>query len=296
MPATIRALLRGSLTLAAIVVVVSLLYDAALGKGVFDSLLDFARRLFFLKDFFIGGGTTPYYLVLWQKLIPALALIVAAMTLSLLLALGIGVSEGRDRGGRCLRIASRLADLVSYPPSLIVGVLLIALSVLLLGVRVPSSQEDLTFGKFALMALTLACGDGLLAEFKQHFAAEIRRISTLQYVQFQKVLGVRLFGSYFRELVVAGLGIVTTRFVQLLGGVIVVEILFGYPGIGEWCVKAFVLAADPATADRGVSEVLLITLTIACAALMTQAAGSRLLVRLDGRRSTTQNQKDTSSA
>ncbi len=178
------------------------------------------------------------------------------------------------RGGLVLRIADKLLNVLSYPTCLAVGIVLLAIAAIGFGINPP--VDGVTASKFILMVVTLAVGDGLLAEFKQHINSETRRIASLQYVEFNKVLGLDLTWNYVRELTLATVAIVTSRGIQMMGGVIIVERLFGYSGVGSWCIEVL-------EGSHKADQILLITTALATIAILIREMGHLITARIDPR-------------
>jgi len=80
--------------------------------------------------------------------------------------------------------------------------------------------------------LTLALGDGMLADLSRAFSFQLTTTSNRRYVQSAKARGASTIKHGSREFSIEAIGIMASRLVSLLGGVVIVEKLFSIDGIG----------------------------------------------------------------
>ncbi|WP_416138410.1 ABC transporter permease [Halomonas sp. HK25] len=182
---------------------------------------------------------------LWHQLGHSLDLAVMAVLLSLLIGPPLGLLAGRKPAGLLDRSSEVAASVLRALPPFAVGLLLIMLFSVTLG-WLPAAGHG-RFTHSVLPALTLALA---LAAVSSRVARNaMAEVSQSAYFAFShtKGLGARL--SFLRHglrnaalPVVAYLGV---QFVYLIEGVVVVETLFAWPGIGHALVHAIVARDVP---------------------------------------------------
>jgi peptide/nickel transport system permease protein len=169
------------------------------------------------------------------------------------MSLILGVLAGMREGSRTDRTLSTVAIATTATPEYVSGVLLIALfasstvglspllvswgwiegPVLFQG-NARSALEALTFWNFALPVLTIALyGMGYIARITRASMAEVM---TQQYIRTARLKGVGfaaiVMKHALRNALIAPFTVIMLQIPWLLNGVVVVEILFSYPGFG----------------------------------------------------------------
>ena len=168
----------------------------------------------------------------------SLSLAVVAVLLSLLIGPPLGLAAGRRPGGLLDRTSEVAASVLRALPAFAVGLLLIMLFAVTLGwLPVAGHGGPL---HTVLPALTLALG---LAAVSSRVARNaMAEVSQSAYYAFSHTKGLGPRRSFLRHglrnasvPVVAYLGV---QFVYLIEGVVVVETLFAWPGIGRLMFEA----------------------------------------------------------
>ena len=174
-------------------------------------------------------------------------------------ALAVGVLAGMREGSRTDRTLSTGAIVTAATPEYVSGVVFIALfasstvglSPLLrdLGVleapvlfqgNARSAMERITFWNFTLPVMTIALyGMGYVARMTRASMAEVM---TQQYIRTARLKGAS-FASIvlkhaLRNALIAPFTVIMLQFPWLLNGVVIVEVLFSYPGFGWTLVEA----------------------------------------------------------
>jgi peptide/nickel transport system permease protein len=169
------------------------------------------------------------------------------------MALLLGVFAGMREGSRTDRTLSTVAIASTATPEYVSGVLLIALlasstvgvsplltswgwiegPVLFQG-NARSALEGITFWNFTLPVLTIALyGMGYIARITR---ASMTEVMTQQYIRTARLKGVSfpaiVFRHALRNALIAPFTVIMLQIPWLLNGVVVVEILFSYPGFG----------------------------------------------------------------
>ncbi|WP_371825120.1 ABC transporter permease [Vreelandella aquamarina] len=175
----------------------------------------------------------------------SLSLAVIAVLLSLLIGPPLGLAAGRKPGGVLDRVSEVAASVLRALPAFAVGLLLIMLFAVTLG-WLPAAGHG-GAAHTVLPALTLALG---LAAVSSRVARNaMADVSHSAYYAFSHTKGLSARQSFWRHglrnasvPVVAYLGV---QFVYLIEGVVVVETLFAWPGIGHALVHAIVARDVP---------------------------------------------------
>ncbi|MCE8016951.1 ABC transporter permease [Halomonas sp. MCCC 1A17488] len=187
----------------------------------------------------------PVVAELWHQLGHSLGLAAMAVLLSLLLGPPLGLLAGLKPNGTLDRVSEVAASVLRALPPFAVGLVLILTFSVTLG-WLPAAGH----GRFAhgiLPALTLALA---LAAISSRVARNaMADVSQSAYYAFSRTKGLGERLSFLRHglrnaavPVIAYLGV---QFVYLIEGVVVVETLFAWPGIGHALVHAIVARDVP---------------------------------------------------
>lgn len=182
---------------------------------------------------------------LWHQLGHSLGLAVAAVVLSLLLGPPLGLAAGLKPRGTLDRASEVASSVLRALPPFAVGLLLIMLFSVTLGWLPAAGHGRLIHS--VLPALTLALA---LAAVSSRVARNaMADVSHSAYYTFSRTKGLNERLSFLRHglrnaavPIVAYLGV---QFVYLIEGVVVVETLFAWPGIGHALVHAIVARDVP---------------------------------------------------
>jgi peptide/nickel transport system permease protein len=183
--------------------------------------------------------------LLRQRLPVTLELTIASMGLALLVGVPLGViaASGR-RAGRAATSVFTIAG-ISIPDFWLGTILILVFAAKLNWLPptgyVPLSQSVIDNVRYmTLPVLTLAIGEA--AYILRTTRASMQETMERPFVTFLRAKGLRRFAIVYRHaLRTASLPIVTVAGIQfgvLLGGAIVVETLFGLPGVGKLVVTA----------------------------------------------------------
>ena len=182
---------------------------------------------------------------LWHQLGHSLGLALTAVALSLLLGPPLGLLAGLKPRGTLDRASEVMASMLRALPPFAVGLLLIMLFAVALG-WLPAAGHGRA-AHSVLPALTLALG---LAAVSSRVARNaMSDVSQSPYYAFARTKGLNGRINFLRHglrnaavPVIAYLGV---QFVYLIEGVVVVETLFAWPGIGHALVHAIVARDVP---------------------------------------------------
>jgi peptide/nickel transport system permease protein len=166
---------------------------------------------------------------------------VTAMPLAILLGILAGIKEG-SRQDRTLSIFGMIFAVI---PEFVTGVFLIIIFSLWLewlpgaavfGLDAPWTRLDM----LVLPVLTLALVElGYVLRITRASMVEVMRAP---YIRTARLSGIPywqvIFGHAVRNAIIAPITIVMLHFNWLLGGIVVVEYVFGYPGLGKYLLDA----------------------------------------------------------
>lgn len=179
------------------------------------------------------------------------SLAIGALVVGLLIGIIAGIIAGSKPGSITDRIVILTTSLGIAAPSFLVGVILIYIFSHTLGWLPATSYMSLSDDPVRwLRHITLpsvALGVALAAELARHLRASLRDTLFQDYIRTATAKGLpRRVVIYKHALKNAGIPVVTVIGLQihnLLGGVIVIETVFGLPGIGRLAINA-VFARD----------------------------------------------------
>lgn len=177
------------------------------------------------------------------RLPATLQLATAAMLIVVLVALPLGILAALHRGGLVDGLTMTGALLGVSLPSFWFGIMLILLFALALG-WLPSGAGDGTAGArlqaLILPALTLAAG--MLGLVTRVTRASMLEVLGQDYVQMARAKGlaapVVLLRHALRNALIPVVTVLSLQFAGLLGGAVIVETIFAWPGLGRLAVNA----------------------------------------------------------
>lgn len=189
---------------------------------------------------------TPVVNEIMVRLPRTLELIGVAAVLSLITGLPAGLWAALRRGGMFDRAASAIAALGLAVPVFVVGTLLVLvfaqnLHWVAAGGFVPFSQSPgKHFARVAMPAVTIACG--LYAIVFRMTRAAVLDVSLKDYVRTARAKGLKrrhvVVRHVLRNALMPVVTIVALNLGGLLGGTVLVEYVFNYPGLSGMLVDA----------------------------------------------------------
>ena len=203
-------------------------------------LIDILHLDFGISD--ISGLPVLYELTAPLK--NTLILTFGSLFITLVIAVPIGFLSATLRHPLLSRIASTIAYLVSAAPVYWMGYIVIYIfTVKFHWFPLPMGLEPAHLGwiYFILPVFLLGIGNGALGEIIRHIREEGSNILQQEYIQAAFARGVNVWKHVAKNAIVPIISIITSRLTLLLGGAIVVEYVFSFPGIGY---KAFTAADE----------------------------------------------------
>ncbi|WDZ59737.1 nickel ABC transporter permease [Paenibacillus polymyxa] len=180
----------------------------------------------------------PVFTEFMEKLPYTLLLTGGSLFIMLLIALPLGTMAALYRN-RWIDRASRVFALIgSSIPSFWLGLLLIEWFAVKLRI-LPSMGEGTAF-HLVLPSLTL--GLAMAAVYVRMIRASLIESSGQDFIKAAQARGISPIRIFFRHMLRHSLVPLITVFSEsigsLLGGTVVIEVLFAYPGLGKWIVDA----------------------------------------------------------
>lgn len=160
------------------------------------------------------------------------------------LALLIGLPSATPRHPILSWIAPKVAYLISAAPLYWLGYLVIYLFTIKFKwfpLSTGLEPAGLRWVYFILPVFLLGIGNGTLGEMLRLMREEVSNILQQEYIQAALARGVNVWKHVVKNAIVPIIGIMTSHLTLLLGGAIVVEYVFAFPGIGY---KAFTAADE----------------------------------------------------
>ena len=195
----------------------------------------------------------PVAQLIGSRLPNSLVLAAAAAAVSVPLALTIGITTAMVRGSLYDRIVNvATVWVVSVPEFLIATVAVLVFAVKLRWLSALSHTDDIaTLGQFlrayALPVMTLCCG--IVAQMARMTRAAVIDQLTSSYVEMARLKGVRPVRMVLTHALPNAVGpianAVALSLAYLIGGVIIVESIFNYPGIASLMVDSVTMRDMP---------------------------------------------------
>ena len=227
----------------------------------------FVQYLHFLSDLLRGdfGMSLQYQQpaidLVFSRLWATLALSIVAMIIAIVISIPLGIYAAIKRNTFVDVLISGLSIIGKAMPNFWIGIMLI----LFLAVAIPIFPVSgaATPLHFVLPAFTL--GIALAAEMTRLTRASILEVIDQEYVQTARSKGQKesivIFKHVFLNALIPVITIIGLQFPQLIGGAIVVETVFSWPGVGRLLLSSMG-ASDMAVIQAIVFVIALITIVV----------------------------------
>lgn len=199
----------------------------------------------------------PVAALLAERVGPTLQLALAALLLALVLAIPLGVLAAQHRGGLLDRLAMGFSLLGAAIPNFWLGPMLILVFSLWLGWTPVSGRE----GAASLILPAVTLGTGMAAILARMVRGSLLEVLEEDYVRTARAKGLApaavLWRHALRNAWLPVLTLIGLQFGSLLGGAVITETVFAWPGIGSLLIEAIQTRDYPLVQ----ATVLLISLT-----------------------------------
>ncbi|MBK1718390.1 nickel ABC transporter permease [Thiocystis violacea] len=213
--------------------------------------------------------------LLAERIGPTLELAIAALALAILIAIPLGVVAAQHQGGAIDRGAMGFSMLGAAIPNFWLGPILILVFSLWLGWTPVSGREGVA--SLVLPAITL--GTGLAAILARMVRSSVLEVLGEDYIRTARAKGLGptavLWRHALRNAWLPILTLIGMQFGALLGGAVVTETVFAWPGLGSLLIEAIQTRDYPLVQ----AAVLLISLSY----LLVNTATDLLYVAVDPR-------------
>lgn len=206
-----------------------------------------------------------------------------SMLLAVAIAFVIGVAAGQRAGGPLDGAVMTGALVVGSLPEFVIGLLLLVLLGVQAGVLpIESSAAALGSGwpkieAYFLPVLTLTIA--LVPYMARMVRANVRDVSTQPFVRSAVLRGVRSRPIVWRHVVpnasLPVVNVVALAFAELIGGVVVIETVFGFPGVGKLLVES--------VSSKDIPVVQAITVVVGVAYVVANLAADLVVAALNPR-------------
>lgn len=180
---------------------------------------------------------TPVATLLLTYAPPTLMLTFGSLLCSLLISIPLGVWRGLRPASLTGKFASLWVYTLSALPVFVLGYLVLGFIFGYFRVYITTPPEGpFQFwpyvGYYALPVLVLALGNGTVGEFVRFISLETQSLNRSMHIRAVRARGAGLWRHLGRGLVLPTFNIVVTQMAVLLGGLVVVERVFNFHGLG----------------------------------------------------------------
>lgn len=176
--------------------------------------------------------------LLGERIPATLELAVAALTLSLVIAVPLGVLAARYRGGALDAGAMGFSLLGAAVPNFWLGPVLILVFSLWLGWTPVSGRE----GAASLILPAVTLGTGLAAVLARMVRSSVLEVLAEDYIRTARAKGLGelsvLWGHALRNAWLPVLTLIGLQLGALLAGAVITETVFAWPGVGSLLIEA----------------------------------------------------------
>lgn len=218
--------------------------------------------------------------LIWEYAPPTLYLTFGSLFLSLLLSIPLGVWRGLRPAAPLGKFVSLAVYTVSYIPVFVLGYIVLAVVFGVFKFFVTAPPEGAFrfwpwVSYYGLPILVLAVGNGTVGEFVRFISLEVQNVNGAMFIKAARARGSNLWRHFFKSMILPIFNIVVTNMAVLLGGLVVVERIFNFRGLGwlSW----------EATLKRDFSVIMGITLVMAFIIRFFMLLNDLLAVWLDPR-------------
>ncbi|KKC47695.1 nickel transporter permease NikB [Paenibacillus sp. D9] len=173
-----------------------------------------------------------------EKLPNTLALAAGSLLVMLLVSLPLGALAARHRNRWPDRMSRYMSAAVSSMPSFWLGLLLIDLFAVRLQLLPPMGSEGIA----SLILPSTTLGLSMAALYVGLIRSSLIESGSQEFILSARARGIHPFRIFvrhqLRHSLVPLLTLLGESLASLLGGTVVIETLFNYPGIGKWIVDA----------------------------------------------------------
>jgi peptide/nickel transport system permease protein len=207
--------------------------DLGLDKPLAVQWASYVRDMFV---FDLGESVTsrqPVRELIWQRLPNTLQLGFAAMAISIVIGLPIGIYTAVHRGTRWDGVARLFAVLGQSMPSFWLGVLLILIFAVVLGVLPPGGKE----GPTSIILPAFSMGYLTTAAIMRLTRSSMLDVLNAEYIKLARIKGLSetkvIWKHALKNSLIPVITFSVVLFTLFLGAAVVTETVFAWPGLGS---------------------------------------------------------------
>lgn len=176
--------------------------------------------------------------VVWERLPATFELAIAAIIIAIMVAIPFGIWSATKQNSSIDLIATGAAVVGKAMPNFWLGIMLILFFSVTLGVLPVSGRGS--FAHLILPAITL--GTGIAAEMTRLIRSSMLEILNQDYIRTAKSKGIKsvqvIYKHAFRNALIPFVTITALQTSTLIGGALITETVFAWPGIGQLLIQA----------------------------------------------------------
>ena len=176
--------------------------------------------------------------VVLERLPATFELAIAAIVIAIMIAIPFGVWSATKQNSSIDLIATGAAVVGKAMPNFWLGIMLILLFSVTLGVLPVSGRGSIAH--LILPAITL--GTGIAAEMTRLIRSSMLEILNQDYIRTAKSKGIKsvhvIYKHAFRNALIPFVTITALQTSTLIGGALITETVFAWPGIGQLLIQA----------------------------------------------------------
>ena len=175
--------------------------------------------------------------VLLNRSVLSFTLIGGALFIALALGIATGIPMALSPRNTLVKACSSFLLTLSAMPVLVFGILILLFTTRLGGVppfrmTLETASLGTTLLVYLAPMLTLAMGDSLVSDVSRTLNLETTRILKQDYIRAARARNVKVRRHVARGLLPTLSATIASKTAYLIGGVVVVEYVFGWPGLG----------------------------------------------------------------
>lgn len=192
-----------------------------------------------------------------DKLPATLALTIPAIFIQLLLGLSLGVISALYANSWLDNLIRLFCSIISSLPGFSISLMLIYLFAVKVGNYEISTTASLSRLWLPALTLGIISSPGFIRFVRSAFLEEMGKM----YVAYDLSLGTKrsvIVSGIFRNIALQVITVMATTFANLIGGSVVIESVFSWPGIGKFAMDSILMLDYPVIQGYGLLMVVLV--------------------------------------
>lgn len=205
-----------------------------LGNGfIFSDFLSWIIKVFSSMDLGTTLSGKPVFGSLLKSFGKTLMLTVSSLIISFSISLILGWYWSNYGKNFAVQTFSRIINLISSIPLFLAAFIIVLLSPYMVIDITSDTVSTIDILIYYLVPIfTLSIFDGFITEMTNFIKIRFDEISSEQFITALEIRGGNIKKHIMKHIIYDLLTIVNSKFVTLIGGAIIIEIIFGWKGIG----------------------------------------------------------------